>query len=127
MGCCEFCASKLVATRAKPALSVRNVVRFPPVLDKNFTRGRETLVRNTPLVPGVKKAGGKPLPKNQASDQNSYSSMTAATATFPFGLPWSSRTTLPLQWTRMLSVSVISAGNVSVNSIGDPAAIGAST
>jgi len=57
----------------------------------------------------------------QASERNSYSSITAATATLPSGAPLSTRTTLPLQRTRMLSVKVISGGRVSVNSIGDPA------
>ena len=45
--------------------------------------------------------------------------MTAATAI----LPWepSTRTTLPLQRTWMLSVRVISGGKVRVNSMGEPA------
>src|SRR5882672_10389653 len=59
------------------------------------------------------------------SARNSYSSMTAATATLPS--PSSTRTTLPLQRTRMLSVRVISGGRVSVNSIMEPGAMAEST
>ncbi len=46
--------------------------------------------------------------------------MTAATAIFPFVGMGSTRTTLPLQRTRMASVRVIYGGRVSVNSIPDP-------
>src|ERR1700757_4839249 len=74
-----------------------------------------------------RKHGGIGLPRDQDSDKNSYSSMTAATAILPFGAPSSRRTTVPLQRTRILSVNVISAGRVSVNSIDEPFAMGEST
>src|ERR1700720_25501 len=60
------------------------------------------------------------------SARNSYSSITAATGTFESARPLSTRTTLPLQRTRMLSVRVISGGRVRVNSIAEPALMGAS-
>src|ERR1700757_4849813 len=71
--------------------------------------------------------GGSGFRGNHDSDRNSYSSITAATASLPLGPPSSSRTTVPLHFTRMLSVRVISAGSVNVNSIGEPVAIGEST
>src|SRR5208282_4295410 len=61
------------------------------------------------------------------SARNSYSSMTAATAILLAGLPPSTRTTRPLQRTRMLSVSVISGGRVSVKSMAEPAWLAEST
>src|ERR1039457_5467245 len=61
------------------------------------------------------------------SARNSYSSITAATAILPAGLLPSTRTTRPLQRTRMLSVSVISGGRVSVKSIAEPAWMAEST
>ena len=61
-----------------------------------------------------------------ASDRNSYSSITAATGTLASARLASTRTTFPLQRTRMLSVRVISGGRVRVKSISDPTARGAS-
>src|SRR5438309_2883716 len=61
------------------------------------------------------------------SERNSYSSITAATATLSSALLLSTRTTLPLQRTRMLSVRVISGGRTRVNSMAEPAAIAEST
>src|ERR1700694_6316198 len=60
------------------------------------------------------------------SGKNSYSSITAATAIL-LAVSTSTRTTRPLQRTRMLSVNVISGGRVSVKSIGEPAVIAEST
>src|SRR5208337_5303971 len=65
--------------------------------------------------------------RTHGSERNSYSSMTAATATLPSESPASTRTTLPLHRTRMLSVKVISGGSVRVNSMADPAVIAEST
>ena len=53
--------------------------------------------------------------------------MMAATANLSEALPPSTRTTWPLQCTRMLSVSVISGGRVSVKSIAEPAWMAEST
>ncbi len=61
------------------------------------------------------------------SAKNSYSSITAATASLSEGFPPSTRTTRPLQRTRMLSVSVISGGKVKVKSMAEPAWIEEST
>src|ERR1700691_4644298 len=69
---------------------------------------------------------GKASPQNaggnsdQVSARNSYSSIMAATAKLAVELPLSTRTTWPLQRTRMLSVSVISGGRVRVKSMADP-------
>src|SRR6266498_283300 len=54
------------------------------------------------------------------SDRNSYSSITAAIGTLASARLASTRTTFPLQRTRMLSVSVISGGRVRVKSISEP-------
>src|SRR3954462_8577332 len=59
--------------------------------------------------------------KDQESARNSYSSITAATASFPLFGALSTRKTCPLQRTRMLSVRVISGGRVNVKSISEPA------
>lgn len=75
----------------------------------------------------IEKARGESASADYTSDRNSYSSITAATAIFPFCASSSRRTTVPLHRTRMLSVRVISAGRVKVNSIGDPVAMGEST
>ena len=62
----------------------------------------------------------------QLSGRNSYSSITAATASLPVTSGLSIRTTRPLHCTRILSVRVISGGSVSVKPMGDPCSMGES-
>src|SRR5580658_9778890 len=103
---------------------------IPPACDREKSSGEHQSHQGR-LVgeaqPNLAPAAGDQETGIHGSDRNSYSSMTAATATRPSLPPSSTRTTLPLHRTRMLSVKVISGGRVRVNSMFDPAAIAEST
>src|SRR5882757_3279988 len=83
---------------------------------KHFTGSLECSLHDT-----TQATTEKSYEQGQESARNSYSSMTAATAILPLVGPPSTRSTRPLQRTRILSVSVISGGRVNVKSMPEPA------
>src|SRR5450631_569726 len=92
-------------------------------LSRMHSSVRETI----PLGADMEKGAWRKRVTGYASARNSYSSITAATDILVAGLPPSTRTTRPLQRTRMLSVNVISGGRVKVKSIAEPAWMAEST
>src|SRR5256884_5151693 len=98
-----------------------------PIRDKTSFPVRSRILKARYHRQWSERSGGERTAGHQDSDRKSYSSITAATATLPAGPPLSTRTTLPLQRTRMLSVSVISGGRIRGNSMLEPAAIAEST
>src|SRR5208282_138404 len=105
-------------------------LREPKMRWEIFHVRRSSVTANIPLEGREKKDAQSTNARgyeDYTSARKSYSSITAATANRLAGAPPSTRTTRPLQRTRMLSVSVISGGRVRVKSIAEPAWMAEST